>query len=115
MGEENLICTLGDYSRPSHEGYRNTIELPIRNNVGVPLRSETIRVGAKGIWLISKDFGKERALRFIAIFHFTIKLAISFDSLQHDYYTTMGGFLLPNSLDHFISTGKDRKNLALIS
>ncbi|GKE32492.1 MAK10-like protein, partial [Tanacetum coccineum] len=38
---ENPIRTLGDYSRPSHEGYRNTIELPDWNNV-VPLRSDTI-------------------------------------------------------------------------
>nr|GEY74421.1 hypothetical protein [Tanacetum cinerariifolium] len=35
MGEENPICTLGDYSKPSHEGYRNTIELPVRNNVSI--------------------------------------------------------------------------------
>ncbi|GKB81380.1 hypothetical protein Tco_0948275 [Tanacetum coccineum] len=34
MGDENPIRTLGDYSRPSHEGYRNTIELPDGNNVG---------------------------------------------------------------------------------
>nr|GFA37214.1 MAK10-like protein [Tanacetum cinerariifolium] len=33
MGDANPICTLGDYSRPSHEGYRNTIELPEGNNV----------------------------------------------------------------------------------
>ncbi|GJX87705.1 hypothetical protein Tco_0339719 [Tanacetum coccineum] len=31
--DANLICALGDYSRPSHEGYRNTIELPEGNNV----------------------------------------------------------------------------------
>ncbi|GKB10919.1 hypothetical protein Tco_0844842 [Tanacetum coccineum] len=43
MGDENPICTLGDYSRPSHEGYRNTIELPDGNNV-VPLRPDTIRL-----------------------------------------------------------------------
>ncbi|GKA26902.1 zinc finger, CCHC-type containing protein, partial [Tanacetum coccineum] len=42
MGDENPIRTLGDYSKPSHEGYRNTIELPARNNV-VPFRSDTIR------------------------------------------------------------------------
>ncbi|GKD86773.1 hypothetical protein Tco_1357927 [Tanacetum coccineum] len=42
MGDENPICTLGDYSKPSHEGYRNTIELPVGNNV-VPLRFDTIR------------------------------------------------------------------------
>nr|GEY00749.1 transposase, Ptta/En/Spm, transposase, Tnp1/En/Spm-like protein [Tanacetum cinerariifolium] len=32
----------GDYSKPSHEGYRNTIELSDGNNV-VPIRSDTIR------------------------------------------------------------------------
>ncbi|GJV80141.1 zinc finger, CCHC-type containing protein [Tanacetum coccineum] len=31
MGDENLIRTLGDYSKPSHEGYKNTIELPGKN------------------------------------------------------------------------------------
>ncbi|GJS85780.1 hypothetical protein Tco_0752321 [Tanacetum coccineum] len=41
MGDENPIRTLGDYSKPSHEGYRNTIELPAGNDV-VPLRSDTI-------------------------------------------------------------------------
>nr|GEU63625.1 hypothetical protein [Tanacetum cinerariifolium] len=41
IGEENHIRTLGDYSKPSHEGYRNIIELPEGNNV-VPLRSDTI-------------------------------------------------------------------------
>ncbi|GJS66044.1 hypothetical protein Tco_0680608 [Tanacetum coccineum] len=39
MGDENPIRTLRDYSKPSHDGYRNTIELPVGNNV-VPLRSE---------------------------------------------------------------------------
>ncbi|GKC25697.1 hypothetical protein Tco_1027847 [Tanacetum coccineum] len=47
MGDENPIRTLGDYSRPSHEGYRNTIELPDGNNV-VPLRSDTIRLVQNG-------------------------------------------------------------------
>ncbi|GJR62782.1 MAK10-like protein [Tanacetum coccineum] len=47
MGDENPICTLGYYSKPSHEGYRNTIELPVGNNV-VPLRSDTIRLVQNG-------------------------------------------------------------------
>ncbi|GKF67551.1 hypothetical protein Tco_0197230, partial [Tanacetum coccineum] len=47
MGDENPIRTLGDFSRPSHEGYRNTIELPDRNNV-VPLRSDTIQLVQNG-------------------------------------------------------------------
>ncbi|GJS58952.1 zinc finger, CCHC-type containing protein [Tanacetum coccineum] len=41
------IRTLGDYSKPSHEGYRNTIKLPAGNNV-VPLRSDTIRLVQNG-------------------------------------------------------------------
>ncbi|GKF19528.1 hypothetical protein Tco_0068166 [Tanacetum coccineum] len=47
MGDENPIRTLGDYSKPSHEGYRNTIELPVGNNV-VPLRSNTIHLMQNG-------------------------------------------------------------------
>ncbi|GJY31226.1 hypothetical protein Tco_0414721 [Tanacetum coccineum] len=47
MGDENLIRTLGDYSKPSHEGYRNTIKLPAGNNV-VPFRSDTIRLVQNG-------------------------------------------------------------------
>ncbi|GJT85270.1 zinc finger, CCHC-type containing protein [Tanacetum coccineum] len=46
MENGNLIRTLEDYSRPSHEGYQNTIELPDGNNV-VPLRSDTIRLVQK--------------------------------------------------------------------
>ncbi|GJQ90556.1 MAK10-like protein [Tanacetum coccineum] len=42
MEDKNPIRTLRDYSKPSLEGYRNTIELPEGNNV-VPLRSDTIR------------------------------------------------------------------------
>ncbi|GKA89190.1 zinc finger, CCHC-type containing protein [Tanacetum coccineum] len=33
MRDTNPIRTLGDYSKPSHEGYRNTIELPVGNNM----------------------------------------------------------------------------------
>ncbi|GKB35959.1 zinc finger, CCHC-type containing protein [Tanacetum coccineum] len=57
---ENPIRTLGDYSKPSHEGYRNTIELPVGNNV-VPLRSNTIRLmqnGCSFYGLRSKDLNQ---------------------------------------------------------
>ncbi|GKA56417.1 MAK10-like protein [Tanacetum coccineum] len=47
MGDANPIHTLGDYSKPCHEGYRNTIELPVGNNM-VPLRSDTIRLVQNG-------------------------------------------------------------------
>nr|GEV33207.1 MAK10-like protein [Tanacetum cinerariifolium] len=33
MGDANPIRTNGDYSKPSHEGYKNTIEPPEGNNV----------------------------------------------------------------------------------
>ncbi|GJT09590.1 hypothetical protein Tco_0856632 [Tanacetum coccineum] len=45
--DENHIPTLGDYSKLSHEGYKNTIELPEGNNV-VPLQSDTIRLVQNG-------------------------------------------------------------------
>ncbi|GJY90665.1 MAK10-like protein [Tanacetum coccineum] len=47
MGDANPIRTLGYYSKPSHKGYRNIIELPVGNNV-VPLRSDTIRLVQNG-------------------------------------------------------------------
>ncbi|GKE89192.1 MAK10-like protein, partial [Tanacetum coccineum] len=47
MENKNPIRTYRDYSKPSHEGYRNTIELPIWNNV-VPLRFDTIRLVQNG-------------------------------------------------------------------
>ncbi|GJS56433.1 zinc finger, CCHC-type containing protein [Tanacetum coccineum] len=60
MGDENPIRTLEDYSKPSYEGYKNTIELPIGNNV-VPLRSDTIRLVQNGYsfyGLRSEDLNK---------------------------------------------------------
>ncbi|GJU43520.1 hypothetical protein Tco_1200786 [Tanacetum coccineum] len=47
MGDKNPIRTLRDYSKSSHEGYRNTVELLIGNNV-VPFRSNTIRLVQNG-------------------------------------------------------------------
>ncbi|GJW57865.1 zinc finger, CCHC-type containing protein, partial [Tanacetum coccineum] len=45
--DKNLRRTLGDYSQPSHEGYRNTIEVPNGNDL-VPLQSDTIRLVQNG-------------------------------------------------------------------
>ncbi|GJV80533.1 zinc finger, CCHC-type containing protein [Tanacetum coccineum] len=47
MGDENPIRTLGDYSKPSHKGYRNNIKLPAGNDM-VPLRSDTFRLVQNG-------------------------------------------------------------------
>ncbi|GJZ13521.1 zinc finger, CCHC-type containing protein [Tanacetum coccineum] len=70
MGDANPIRTLGDYSRPSHKGYRNTIELSEGNNV-VPLRSDTIRLVQNGC--SNTDFGsistwEDLTTRFLAQF-----------------------------------------------
>ncbi|GJZ39612.1 zinc finger, CCHC-type containing protein [Tanacetum coccineum] len=47
MGDANPVRTLGDCSKPSHEGYRNTIELLVGNNV-VPLRPDTTSLVQNG-------------------------------------------------------------------
>ncbi|GKA90999.1 hypothetical protein Tco_0812869 [Tanacetum coccineum] len=118
MGDENPIRTLGDYSKPSHEGYRNTIELHVGNNV-VPLRSDTIRLVQNGCSFHElrsedpnqhlKDFlklvesldlegetGKERACVYFN-FPFAIKLAIGLNVFQQDA-SPHGRILLPDSL-----------------
>ncbi|GJS96072.1 hypothetical protein Tco_0803040 [Tanacetum coccineum] len=51
MGDANPIRTLGDYSKPSHEGYRNTIELPVGNNVNLALYNNES-------WNDPRDFAK---------------------------------------------------------
>ncbi|GJU73191.1 hypothetical protein Tco_1264596 [Tanacetum coccineum] len=51
MGDENPIRTLRDYSKPSHEGYRNTIELPVGNNVDLALYDNES-------WNDPRDFAK---------------------------------------------------------
>ncbi|GJW22887.1 hypothetical protein Tco_0033509 [Tanacetum coccineum] len=47
----NPIRTLGDYSKPSHEGYMNTIELPLGNNVDLALYDNES-------WNDPRDFAK---------------------------------------------------------
>ncbi|GJS23810.1 hypothetical protein Tco_0452442 [Tanacetum coccineum] len=79
MENENPIRTLGDYSNPSHEGYRNTIELPDGNNV-VPLRSDTIQLTHLTLML---QIGKGRACVYFN-FPFAIKLAIGLNVFQQD-------------------------------
>nr|GEW98064.1 hypothetical protein [Tanacetum cinerariifolium] len=48
IGDENPIRTFKDYSKPSHEDYKNTIELPVGNNV---LRDRN----AKESWTLLED------------------------------------------------------------
>ncbi|GKD08635.1 hypothetical protein Tco_1188320 [Tanacetum coccineum] len=51
MGDANPIRTFGDYSKSSHEGYRNTIELPVRNIVDLALYDNES-------WNDPRDFAK---------------------------------------------------------
>ncbi|GJT98499.1 zinc finger, CCHC-type containing protein [Tanacetum coccineum] len=67
MGDANPICTLGDYSKPSHKDYRNTIELPEGNNV-VPLRSDTIHYWLERLLAGSISTWKDLTTRFLAQF-----------------------------------------------
>ncbi|GJS19570.1 hypothetical protein Tco_0448202 [Tanacetum coccineum] len=101
MGDENPIRTVRDYSKPSHEGYRNTIELPVGNNV-VPLRFDTIRLvqngcSFHGLWSEDpnqhlKDFlklvdsldldGENRERTRLHLFQFSLRDQAS-NSLEH--------------------------------
>nr|GEW82203.1 hypothetical protein [Tanacetum cinerariifolium] len=53
MENENPLRTLGDYSRPSHEGYRNTSELPDENKVKVLVKEEVNNPITKYVNVIS--------------------------------------------------------------
>ncbi|GKA51133.1 putative reverse transcriptase domain-containing protein [Tanacetum coccineum] len=55
MGDKNPIRTLRDYSKSSHEGYRNTIELSVGNNV-------ELRYCAQCLIIENEDFVKEIAV-----------------------------------------------------
>ncbi|GJZ67381.1 zinc finger, CCHC-type containing protein [Tanacetum coccineum] len=80
MGYENPIHTLGDYSKPSHKVYRNTIELPIGNNV-VPLRFDIIRLVQNGCSFHGRT---RKALCVYFNFPFAIKLEIGLNIFQQD-------------------------------
>ncbi|GKA92870.1 hypothetical protein Tco_0814795 [Tanacetum coccineum] len=92
MGDENPICTLGDYSKPIHEGYRNTIELPVGNNV-VPLRSDTIRLVQNGCLFhgLRSEDPNQHLKDFLKL------LAIDLNVFQQDP-SLHGRILLPDSL-----------------
>nr|GEX50046.1 MAK10-like protein [Tanacetum cinerariifolium] len=65
MGDKNPIRTLGDYSKPSLEGYKNTIELPVGNNM-VPLRPDTIRIWLERLLAGSITTWEDLTTRFLA-------------------------------------------------
>ncbi|GJX26590.1 hypothetical protein Tco_0232886 [Tanacetum coccineum] len=82
MGDANPIRTLRDYSKPSHEGYRNTIKLPVGKNV-VPLRSETIQLVQKGCSLHGLWKDCKTSQRYIDVPTTSMRISLkSMDSFQ---------------------------------
>ncbi|GKD45273.1 hypothetical protein Tco_1269918 [Tanacetum coccineum] len=62
MEHENPIRTLGDYYKPRYEGYRNTIELPVGNNMA--LLEDLVLYDNKS-WNDPRDFAKPvKAINF---------------------------------------------------
>ncbi|GJT24915.1 hypothetical protein Tco_0894852 [Tanacetum coccineum] len=66
MENKNLVRTLGDYSRPSHEGYRSTIELPDGNNVVPIWRSFDQPSDCKDPSLLREDLTTLSLLKFFS-------------------------------------------------
>nr|GEX62862.1 CAAX amino terminal protease [Tanacetum cinerariifolium] len=62
LQDENPIRTLGDYSKPSHEGYRNTIELLEGNNMREEINDRMIEM----FWLL-KELTTSRAPKKVLI------------------------------------------------
>ncbi|GKA10609.1 hypothetical protein Tco_0690042 [Tanacetum coccineum] len=68
MGDENPIRTLRDNSKPSHEGYRNTIKLPVGTNVEEEDNPENIHVNPPTPPDPSVTFIIEKVLKFNSFF-----------------------------------------------
>ncbi|GKD16592.1 hypothetical protein Tco_1205750, partial [Tanacetum coccineum] len=132
--DANPIRTLRDYSKPSHEGYKNTTVLPVGNNV-VPLRSDTIRLVQNGCSFHGlqsenpnqhlKDFlklvnsldldGENMERTRLRLFQFSIRDQASnwLERLPAGSITTWENLVLVSLLNS--STGKDCENYATIS
>ncbi|GJS58183.1 MAK10-like protein [Tanacetum coccineum] len=106
MGDENPIRTLGDYSKPSHEGNRNTIKLPEGNNM-VPLRSNTIRLvqnecSFHGLWSEDPNQHLKDFLKLVD------SLDLDGENRERTIHLHMGGSYYPIPCS-ILSTGKTAK------
>ncbi|GKC06172.1 ribonuclease H-like domain-containing protein, partial [Tanacetum coccineum] len=102
MGDANPIHTLGDYFKPNHKGYMNTIELLVGNNV-VPLRSDTIRLVQNGCsfhGLRSED-PNQHLKDFLKLVN-----SLDLDVTTNRYVVPTGRVKVPTSR-HVVPTGKD--------
>ncbi|GJU31280.1 hypothetical protein Tco_1174869 [Tanacetum coccineum] len=107
MGDENSIRTLGDYSRPSHEGYRNTIKLPEGNNVSIFSSCYMFRNPFS-----STTIGDENPIRTLGDYskpsHEGYMNTIELPPGNNVIHLHMGGSYYPIPC-LILSTGKDRK------
>ncbi|GJV19540.1 zinc finger, CCHC-type containing protein, partial [Tanacetum coccineum] len=67
--DENPIRTLGVYCKPSHEGYRNTIELPVGNNMDP---NQHIKDFHKLVDLLDLD-GENKERTRLRLFQFSLR------------------------------------------
>ncbi|GKD29417.1 zinc finger, CCHC-type containing protein [Tanacetum coccineum] len=86
MGDENPIHTLGDYSKPCHEGYRNTIELPIGNNMASNYL-ERLPTGSITTW-------EDLTTRFLAQFFPPGRTAKLRNDILSNFFMIMSPFFL---------------------
>ncbi|GKB26633.1 hypothetical protein Tco_0866034 [Tanacetum coccineum] len=90
MENKNPICTLRDYSKPSHEGYRNTIEIPDGNNVVLcdPTSSERRESAALDV------DNRNDALPLFQFFPFAIKASKLLEGCPDCYLLDSGTTIL---------------------
>nr|GEY56131.1 putative reverse transcriptase domain-containing protein [Tanacetum cinerariifolium] len=111
---KNPIRTLGDYSIPSHEGYRNTIELPEENNVKLARKNE---LKARGTLLMALP--DKHQLKFNS--HKDAKTLIEAIKKRFERNTEtkkVQKTLLTQQFENFFvssSEGTDSHNLAFVS
>nr|GEY91384.1 MAK10-like protein [Tanacetum cinerariifolium] len=105
-GDENPIRTLGDYLKPSHEGYKNTIELPIRNNVDP---NQHLKDFLKLVDSLDLDGANRKRMR-LRLFQFSLQDQASnwLERLPEGSITTWGD-LTTHFLTQFFPPGRTAK------
>nr|GEX22826.1 zinc finger, CCHC-type [Tanacetum cinerariifolium] len=103
---ENPIHTLGDYSKPSHEGYRNTIELPVGNNVDLTTWLECLLAGSIATW---KDLTTCFLAQFFPLGRIAkLRMQIFYDRVDHTLKRTVdyaaGGRLMKMNAENSWAT-----------
>ncbi|GJT52682.1 putative ribonuclease H-like domain-containing protein [Tanacetum coccineum] len=88
MGDENPIRTLGDYSKPSHKGYRNTIKLLEGNNVlatGLNIDYDEVFAPVARIEAIRLFLAYASFMGFI-VYQMDVKSAFLYGTIEEEVY-----------------------------